>query len=224
MPPNFLTIHAATMRNEGGYANNPADAGGETYKGVARKMHPAWSGWKFIDGVKALTTVQPHYGTGAYRNWVAYLNGQLAQLNQLQAAVVEFYRVNFWAANRLGEISDEGVASWIYDHIVNAGQRGVMWAQLAASVTPDGKLGPKSLAAINAADPVALLNRMADIAGAFRLDRAHDHPDQIQFLTSWLRRDGQPENIIAMVKQAAADGRLDDSDVAKLKATMAATA
>lgn len=222
--PDFNKIHVTTMKAEGGYANNPADAGGETYKGIARKMHPTWSGWKYIDGVKALMTTQPAYGTGAYQNWVRYLNAKLAELNQLQGAVVLFYRVNFWDANRLGEITDEPIAAWLYDHVVNAGARGIMWGQLAARVKPDGKLGPVSIAAINAADPVALLNRMEDIAGEYRLDRAHDKPSQIQFLTSWLRRDGQPEEIIAMVRKAAADGRLDDSEVAKLKAEMAATA
>lgn len=222
--PEFLPIHTATMRNEGGYANNPADTGGETYKGVSRVMHPRWSGWKYVDGVKALTTPQPAYGTTAYANWVKYLNGQLAQLNQLQAAVVSVYKSQFWDANRLGEIAAEAVAAWVYDHIVNGGGRGAMWAQLAARVTPDGKLGPKSIAAINAADPAALLERAADIAGAYRLDRAHDKPSQIQFLTSWLRRDGQPESIIAMVKKAVADGRLDGTEVAAITAAMQATA
>lgn len=99
-----------------------------------------------------------------------------------------------------------------------------MWAQLAAQVKPDGKLGAVSIAAINTADPAGLLGRMEDIAGAYRLDRANDNPSQIQFLTSWLRRDGQPDSIIAMVKQAAKDGRLDDSEVVTLKAAMAAVA
>ena len=222
--PDFLTIHAATMRAEGGYANNPADTGGETYKGISRVMHPRWPGWKYVDGVKALTTAQPHYGTTSYGNWVKYINGKLAQLNQLQAAVISFYKTNFWDANRLGEINDERVAAWVYDHIVNGGGRGAMWAQLAARVKPDGKLGPVSIAAINGADPAALLERAADIAGAYRLDRAHDKPSQIQFLTSWLRRDGQPESIIAMVRAAASDGRIDATEVAQLKAAMQATA
>lgn len=222
--PDFITIHNATMKIEGGYANNPADPGGETYKGIARKSHPAWSGWKYIDGVKALTTAMPHYGTTSYKNWVAYLNGKLAQLNQLQAAVVDFYRANFWAANRLGEIANEDVAAWIYDHIVNGGKRGVIWAQLAARVTPDGKMGPKTIAAINETDPGQLLRRMEDIAGVHRLDRAHDNPSQIQFLVGWLRRDGQPESIIALVRAAARDGIIDCAEVASINAAMEATA
>lgn len=222
--PDFSKIHAETMGNEGGYANNPADSGGETYKGISRKHHPGWTGWKLIDGVKAATNPQPAYGSGAYRNWVKYINAQLTGLSQLQLAVVSFYKANFWDANRLGEIIDPAVAAWIYDHVVNAGARGIMWAQIAAGSKPDGQLGPLSLSRLNSADPASLLERMEDIAGAFRLDRAHDKPSQIQFLKSWLRRDGQPDTIIAMVQKAAADGRLDDSEVSTLKAAMAVTA
>lgn len=67
------------------YDNHPET--GETYKGISRVRHPKWAGWKYIDGVKALTTVQPHYGTEAYGHWRDYINKQLARLNQLQACV-----------------------------------------------------------------------------------------------------------------------------------------
>jgi len=219
------------MGNEGGASFNPADLGNvvvngvvtiPTYMGIAPKSWPKWSGWKYITGCINQLNKMPVYGTEAHRHWVKYLNGLLATSAPLQTAVVNLYRSRFWDANRLGEIRAEAVASWIYDHLVNAGKRGLMWAQLAAGVKPDGQIGPVTIAAINAVDPDVLLERMGDIAGAFRLDRAHDNPSQIQFLTSWLRRDGQPESIIAMVKQATADGTLDDSELATLKAAMAA--
>lgn len=227
----FNPAFEKTNGHEGGCSFNPADLGNvvvggictiPTYKGIAPKSHPRWGGWKYITGLLAQTTTMPHYGTAAYRNWVAYVNQSLARLEPLQQLVREFYQREFWDRYRLGEIASQDVAEWTYDHVVNAGGRGVMWMQLAANVSPDGKLGPQSLAAINTADPAALMERAEDIAAAFRLDRAHDNPSQIQFLTSWLRRDGQPETIIAMVQRAAADGRLDDDEVAQLKAAMAA--
>lgn len=233
MPDFFSKIHPATMGNEGGCSFNPGDLGNvvvngvvtiPTYKGIAAVSHPKWEGWKYITGCIAQLNKMPVYGTEAHRNWVAHLNKLLSTFAPLQTAVINFYRRNYWDANRLDEITSEPVVAWMYDHVVNAGQRGIMWAQLAANVDPDGKMGPVSIAAINATDPAALLERMEDVAGAFRLDRAHDKPSQIQFLTSWLRRDGQPESIIAMVRQAAADGKLDDSEVAQLKTAMAATA
>lgn len=229
----FEPAFAKTNGNEGGVSYNPADLGNvvingrvtiPTYKGIAPASWPRWGGWKYIAGVVALLTTMPPYGTDAHVNWARHLNKKLAALTPLQNLVLEFYRTNFWGKYRLGEIADQGVAEWVYDHCVNAGARGVMWLQIAAGVTPDGGVGPKTLAAVNAADPAALQERMEDIAGAFRLDRGHDHPDQLQFLVGWLRRDGQPESVITMVRQAMADGRLDDSETVSIKAAMAATA
>lgn len=222
-----------TNGNEGGCSFNPADLGNivvrgvvtvPTYKGIAPVSHPKWGGFKYIAGCVALLNSMPVYGSAAHANWVKHLNGKLAEIAALQQMVRDFYKTNFWNKYRLSEIVNQEVAEWVYDHCVNAGARGIMWIQLAALAKPDGELGPISIEAINAAPATHLLNRAKDIAGAFRLDRTHDHPSQIQFLTSWLRRDGQPESIIAMVRKAAADGRLDDSEVATLKAAMEATA
>jgi lysozyme family protein len=33
------------LSHEGGYVVDPNDPGGETYKGVARKIHSKWDGW-----------------------------------------------------------------------------------------------------------------------------------------------------------------------------------
>jgi lysozyme family protein len=49
---HFKTAYALTMGHEGIYSNNPKDRGGETYKGIARKFHPSWEGWKAIDRMK----------------------------------------------------------------------------------------------------------------------------------------------------------------------------
>jgi lysozyme family protein len=229
----FSPAYAKTNGIEGGVSFNPADLGNvvvkgivtvPTYKGIAPVSWPKWGGWKYISGVIALMTAMPYYGTEAYINWSRHLNRKLAELTVLQQLVLEFYRVNFWDANRLGEITHQDVAEWIYDHAVNAGTRGVRWAQLAVNATPDGKMGPATVGRLNLQDPDMTLTRMEDIAGAYRLDRAAANPSQMQFLTSWLRRDGQPEHIIAMVKVAAADGRLDSSELTTLKAAMAATA
>lgn len=221
---DFLPAYAATNRNEGGFANNPKDKGGMTVWGIARKHHPGWKGWTIIDMHLKLTTPQPPYGSPEYSAWVKNFNAVINVDKRLKELRILFYETNFWEANRLGEIQNQAVAEWIYDHVVNAGGVGIMWAQLAARVKPDGGMGPVTLKAINAMSAEEFLSRAADIAGAYRLDRASADPSQIQFLTSWLRRDGQPESIIQMVRKAAADGRLTGSEVAAIKSEMLATA
>ena len=209
MGADFLKSHAKTARNEGGYANNKADAGGETYAGIARNYWPRWAGWQLIDSLK-----------GA-RNFPANLKNMPA----LQKLVLEFYAKNFWEANRLGEIVSQDVADWLYDHAVNGGGRGIQWLQEALGVTADGSVGPKTLAAINAADPEALLRKATIVASLYRLQKAHDKPSQIQFLHSWLDRDGlAPELIKLVLAEAKDDGILDDNELAALRQKICAQA
>lgn len=204
---DFLKAHAKTARNEGGYANNQADAGGETYAGIARNFWPRWSGWVAIDALKR------------HSNFPKCL----VNIPALQKAVLEFYSVNFWQANRLGEIVNQDVADWVYDHVVNGGARGIEWLQEAVGVTVDGSLGPKTLAAINAAEPQALLHRCMIVASLYRLQKAHDRPSQGQFLHSWLERDGLPEELIKRVlAEYRDDGILDDKELADLRSRVLA--
>lgn len=183
---DFTRAYSRTMGHEGGWVNNPADTGGETYKGISRNNWPGWGGWKYIDGAKAQMTRQPDFGTSAYYAWVKYLNKSLAALNALQALVAEFYRANFW--KRLTEINDQRIAETIFDMDVNSGCMGSKLMQRAAGVRDDGQIGDKSIAAINALDPVQLLY-------AFNA-RAHDYyegiivrkPSQAQFRHSWMAR------------------------------------
>jgi Putative secretion activating protein len=213
---DFNKAHLEVMGNEGGYVNNPDDAGGETYKGIARKFWPSWSGWKLIDDLKRSLPLQPRYGSTAYRDWARKLNAIAEKAPALQRMVLDFYLVNFWEKFRCGEILDQKTATWLYDHVVNGGARGAQWMQEAAGVTADGDIGPKSIAAINSADPVRLLQGAKDVAAFYRLDRAAANPSQIQFLPSWLRRDGVSEAEIREVMQAAKDG-LTYTEVVNLK-------
>jgi lysozyme family protein len=121
-----------TMKAEGGYANDPLDAGGETYKGVARKYNAGWSGWVAIDGVK--------------KTKPASLNAALAADANLQQAIRHFYQVNYWDVNRTGDIHDQQLANQVFDTAVNCGTgSAARFLQEAAGVTVDGQVGQKAL-------------------------------------------------------------------------------
>jgi lysozyme family protein len=189
----FLTAHKEVMANEGGYANNPADRGGETYKGIARNFWLRWGGWKYVDGVTAQLVKMPNYGTSAYFAWVKHLNSKLAEISALQQLVLVFYEATFW--KRLGEINDQTIATWIYDKDVNTGSMGSKWLQEALGVTVDGAIGPKTIAAANQADSATLLEGMKDHAAAYYLALAQK-PHQKDFWHSWISRVGlSPEKL-----------------------------
>lgn len=197
---DFLIAHKVVMGHEGGYANNPADHGGETYKGIARHFWRYWGGWKYIDACILQMTKQPEYGSKEYFPWVKVLNAKLEEVPVLQNLVCEFYQVNFW--KRLGEINDQTLATWIYDKDVNTGTMGSYWLQEALGVKMDGCIGPITIASANNADPVALLEEMKGHATTYYLLLAQ-HPNQGCFWKSWISRVGlSPEKLAQAYSEA----------------------
>ena len=49
---DFTQAFQLMIVHEGGYVNDPDDPGGETYKGVARKIFSKWDGWTKVDTLK----------------------------------------------------------------------------------------------------------------------------------------------------------------------------
>lgn len=192
----FEEAYKTTRRHEGGYANDSADEGGETYRGIARKFHPEWTGWRYVDSIKSGLTQCPASHTSSYWPWVKKFNIYADAHPLLQDLVEAFYRKNYWDAYNLEDIYNQHVANWAFDHAVNAGPRGIRWLQQAARIKDDGIIGPKSLAAINAADPGTLLARAQSIAVDYRMERVRHRPDQKRFLRAWLARDGLDEKRI----------------------------
>lgn len=159
---SFEEAFQATIRREGGFTLHEVegDRGGQTYAGIARKFHPSWPGWKYID------------------------NGDIPPT----AEVREFYRREFW--NRLNcDALPQKVAAHLFDFGVNAGWRtAAKLAQIVVGTTPDGVIGPKSVDALRAFDEdmfvaaysIAKIKRYAEIVNSRR--------DQGKFLLGWINR------------------------------------
>jgi len=197
---DFLTAHKKVMSHEGGYANNPKDRGGETYKGIARNFWGKWGGWKYIDNVKAQMVKQPVYGTSEYFNWAKHLNGLLEQINVLQQLVLDFYKANFW--KNLDQITDQDLATWIYDKDVNTGSMGSRWLQEALGVAVDGLVGPRTIAAANKVNGPELLEEIKGHATVYYLTLAQK-PNQKGFWKSWISRVGLSPKKLAQANSEA---------------------
>lgn len=105
---DFLTAYRLGHKNEGDYANDPLDRGGETWRGIARKMHPTWPGWAIVDQFKKGKTVKQ-------------INATLKTITRLQEMVLEFYKVKFWDVFRGDEIKYQFIANELYDAAINTG-------------------------------------------------------------------------------------------------------
>jgi len=159
---DFSPAFERMIHDEGGFVLHtvPGDRGGQTYAGIARNMHPRWAGWPVIDA-------------GAT---------PAAQL------VHDFYRANFWDDIKGDQITHQAVASDIFNFYVNTGRPAKVLAQVVIGVTPDGVFGPRTVDAINVADPekfvlayaIAKITRYRDIV---QRDRT-----QGKFLLGWLNR------------------------------------
>lgn len=175
------------MQIEGGYANDPDDKGGETYKGISRNNFPNWPGWKVVDMTKATNP----------KNLDAALEGSVL----LQDYVLGFFKANFWDVNNLDNINDQKLGVELYDTGVNMGTGiAALFLQQALNLNnrngqdyPDIEetktVGPLTTKYCNDHKrPNELFKTMNILQGARYIDICRKNPGQEKFWRSWLSR------------------------------------
>jgi lysozyme family protein len=178
---NFQPAFNITMGNEGGYANNVHDSGGETWRGIARNFWPKWSGWPIVDQVKSTNP--------------ANLNQALFANAQLNTMVEEFYQQNFWNPVGLPTLNCQQMANQLFDIAVNMGT-GIackMLQQAVNTITPnavtvDGAVGPVTINAANAQNEEALYNAICSLRKKRYESIIAANPSQAVFQKSWFSR------------------------------------
>lgn len=154
------------IRNEGGYTLHQVsgDSGGQTFAGIARNYHPDWSGWRFIDA-------------NDFDN------------PDLTSTVRSFYRTKFWDKIKGDQIENQKVAETLFDFSVNAGYRtAAKLAQLVVDATPDGIVGPKTLAKLNQVEADAFVLHYALAKIARYTEIVNRDRSQNKFLLGWINR------------------------------------
>ena len=161
------------IANEGGYVNDPDDPGGETYKGVARKIHSKWEGWTMIDLLKRLSGFPAN----------------LDKDPEIQEAVEDFYEVQFWNRISGSLISEQAVANSIFDFGVNAGaSTSSAIAQLVIGAEVDGVIGNESIAKINAFNPNHFLAAFTVAKIARYVSIVKKRPTSRKYFFGWVLR------------------------------------
>ena len=164
---DFEQAFERALLSEGGYKLHKVagDTGGLTYAGIARNHNPGWPGWAYIDAGETPPS-------------------QLVR---------DFYREGWWEPIRGDDIADQSVAYTLYSFATNSSPRlrptvAVKLAQLVAGATPDGVVGPKTLAAINAMNPELFVAKYA-LARLARYEQiVRRNRSQQKFLLGWLSR------------------------------------
>lgn len=170
---SFEQALAKTLRNEGGYVNDPDDPGGETYKGIARKIFSTWEGWPVIDAQKRLSG----FPTSLENNY------------ELQDKISQFYKTHFWDRLLGDQLGDDHVAYSLFDFAVNAGAgTSVVLAQHVADVHADGVMGPATVQAINAMQPEHFLASFTVAKVVRYIAIVNQRPTSRKYFFGWVSR------------------------------------
>jgi lysozyme family protein len=185
---NFNDAYLITSKIEGGYSNDPADPGGETYKGIARNKNSYWEGWVLVDNYK----LQPNFPKNMYND------------PQLEEKVKSFYKTVYWDVNNLDEFTSQSLANEMYDTGVNMGVgKASKFLQLTLNVLnkngtiypdipEDGKVGPGTLQALNTCigrvGEEVIYKILNVLQGNHYIDIMVKNPTQEKYTLGWLSR------------------------------------
>jgi lysozyme family protein len=140
---NFPTCLADTLKEEGGFSDNPLDSGGPTNLGITLATLSHWLGGQAtVEDVQNLTV----------------------------ADVTPIYHQLYWQAVH-GDALPAGVDLMVWDTAVNSGPlEAIELLQRTVHVKDDGLIGPITMAAVNAIAPKLILQGYGVARAAFYRD------------------------------------------------------
>jgi type VI secretion system secreted protein VgrG len=158
------------LQHEGGFVNHPNDPGGATNKGVTLNTFRHFFGQdKTVEDLKKITNAQ------AFR--VA--------------------KEGFWDKVWGDRIKDQSVAEIVFDHAWGAGNgravkklQRILNEHFGNNLAVDGIMGPKTLAATNAAEPKKLFNLYWDARADYYEYITNVNTKLKVFLKGWMNRLG----------------------------------
>jgi lysozyme family protein len=171
---DFETAIPTILRHEGGFNNDPQDAGGATNYGVSLRWLKAQG---LLEDLEQQDRTQDEIAV-------------VREMTQEQAEAL--YKAYWWNPYNYSAIDSQLVATKIFDCAVNMGApRAHRIVQTCLGFPPDqrdGILGSKSMAEINAAGAAPLIVQIQNLQAAFYRQLAAANPARQKFLQGWLNR------------------------------------
>jgi lysozyme family protein len=167
---NFTIFLPMLLKFEGGFADDPADPGGVTNKGITFKT--------FTGCAKKLLNVDPTLEN-------------LKNLTDDEAGTI--YRALYWNPVRGDEMELQDLANIVCDFYVNGGGNATKLLQrvmndLGAELTVDGSIGPASMGALAGLDQTDVYRSYKSGRIAYYQNLALTQPALSKFLKGWLNR------------------------------------
>ena len=128
---NYNIAYNKVIKVEGGYINDPDDAGGETYMGISRKFNPNAKFWKVIDEIKSknknITNKE--------------MNTILKKNNSIIGEIKNIYKNKYWDKLYLDNLNSQKIAEELFDTAVNMGVSvAIKILQNSLRMKTDGKM------------------------------------------------------------------------------------
>lgn len=153
--------YAPTLKKlEGGFVNNPNDPGGATMCGVTLNTYRTYFGdKKTVDDLKNIKDME----------WRAIMR-------------------TYWNRALADHISNQSIAEIVVDFYINAGTKGLKAVQTALGCNPDGVVGKRTLAALNAEPQDCVFCKIRKSRIDYYMSLADNNPKMKTFLKGWVNR------------------------------------
>lgn len=159
---DFRRAYALTAVYEGGYVFNRQDKGGETNRGITAATLSSYR--------KAPVT-----------------SSDMKNLTEAEAQAI--YQKLYWSPLRCDDYFSSALSAGVFDCGVLTGVANASrMLQAAVGATVDGNVGPKTLAAVRAADTLTTCLSFSAAWQKYLLAIVERDNTQAQFLIGWLRR------------------------------------
>ncbi len=150
---------------EGGFANDPADRGGATNKGVTIATFEAYC--------KAKSLPRP----------------SVERLKRMtDAEWIDILKTMFWDRWQADKIKSQKLANILVDWVWGSGVYGIKIPQRILGVKQDGIVGDETLKALNAQEPDKLFQVIYEARKKYLNDITISRPINKRFLKGWLNR------------------------------------
>ncbi len=148
-----------------GIASDPDDRGGATMVGITIGTYREYCSRK-----KKPTPTTSTLSNLTYKEWL------------------EILKTMFWDRWQADQIADQRVAEILVDWVWTSGSYGITIPQRLLGVKADGIVGPKTLAALNRQDPIALFQKIKQSRLTYIDQICLRCPTNTKFRPAWLRR------------------------------------
>lgn len=166
----FLKAFELTTNWEGGYVNDPTDAGRRTYRGVSEANNPSWPGWSIVNKNEPLK------------------RGEFIKDKRLDGMVEVLYYEKYWQKISAEKINNQAIANMLFDWYVTSGYHAAKALQKVVGEVDDGIIGRKTLSAVNGGCQENIFNQFKALRAKFYNDIVVRKESQRKFLAGWLNR------------------------------------